>query len=232
MHMSSDLQPIDRVLNSALIVDDHPLFCDALSITLRAVAGIARVETADRLEAALTRLEHPPLPDVVVLDLNLPDVTGLDGLIRLKAAVGAVPVVVVSSLADNRVIGAAMQAGATAFIPKHSRREVFRAAFDALREGRGFVPEGYVLPADGVPSSQREQAISRLGLLTRQQAKILQLICEGRLNKQIAFDLTIAETTVKAHVTAIMRKLGVQSRTQAVLIAKEASFASLMPEDG
>ena len=120
--MSSDLQPIERVLNSALIVDDHPLFCDALSITLRAVAGIARVETADRLEAALTRLEHPPLPDVVVLDLNLPDVTGLDGLIRLKAAVGAVPVVVVSSLADNRVIGAAMQAGATAFIPKHSRR--------------------------------------------------------------------------------------------------------------
>lgn len=230
--MSIDPQPIERTLNSVLIVDDHPLFCDALSITLRAVAGIAQVETADRLEAALIRLETAVLPDVVVLDLNLPDVTGLDGLIRLKAAVGGVPVVVVSSLADNRVIGAALQAGAAGFIPKHSRREVFRAAFDAIREGRRFVPDGFVTPADGVPSSHREQSILRLGLLTRQQAKILQLICEGRLNKQIAFDLTIAETTVKAHVTAIMRKLGVQSRTQAVLIAKEASFASLMPENG
>lgn len=230
--MSIEPHPIERVMNSALIIDDHPLFCDALSITLRAVAGIGVVETADRLEAALIRLERAPMPNVVVLDLNLPDVTGLDGLIRLKAAVGAVPVVVVSSLADNRVIGAALQAGAVGFVPKHSRREVFRAAFEAIREGRGYVPEGYVPQAGNVPGTQREQAIERLGLLTRQQAKILQLICEGRLNKQIAFDLTIAETTVKAHVTAIMRKLGVQSRTQAVLIAKEASFASLMPEDG
>jgi DNA-binding NarL/FixJ family response regulator len=80
--------------------------------------------------------------------------------------------------------------------------------------------------------TSREQALARLALLTRQQAKILQLICEGRLNKQIAYDLSIAETTVKAHVTAIMRKLGVQSRTQAVLIAGEASFSAIMPENG
>ena len=77
-----------------------------------------------------------------------------------------------------------------------------------------------------------EDAVVRLGLLTRQQARILQLICEGKLNKQIAYDLNIAETTVKAHVTAIMRKLGVLSRTQAVLMAKEASFAALLPEGG
>jgi DNA-binding NarL/FixJ family response regulator len=223
----------ERVLNSALIIDDHPLFCDALSITLRAVAGIGIVETADRLETALARLDLTPLPDVVVLDLNLPDVTGLDGLIRLRAAAGAVPVVVVSSLADNRVIAAALQAGAAGFIPKHSRREVFRAAFEAIREGRVYLPEGYVpQTADGGPATSREQALARLALLTRQQAAILRLICEGRLNKQIAHDLSIAETTVKAHVTAIMRKLGVQSRTQAVLIASEASFASIMPENG
>jgi DNA-binding NarL/FixJ family response regulator len=218
---------------SALIVDDHPLFCDALGMTLRAVAGIERIETAGRLEAALTRLETPPLPDVVVLDLNLPDVTGLDGLIRLRATAPGVPVIVVSSLADNRVIGAALRAGAVGFVPKHSHRDVFRAAFDALRAGEGYVPEGFVAQADpSAPASQREAAMLRLGLLTRQQAKILQLICEGKLNKQIAYELSIAETTVKAHVTAIMRKLGVQSRTQAVLIAGEASFASLMPENG
>ena len=223
----------DRVLATALIIDDHPLFCDALSITLRAVAGVERVETVDRLEAALARLDLTPLPDVIVLDLNLPDVTGLDGLIRLRAAAGAAPVVVVSSLSDDRVIAAVFQAGAAGFIPKHSGREVVRDAVEAIRAGATYSPEGFVRPgSEGGPVTSREQALSRLALLTRQQAKILQLICEGRLNKQIAYDLSIAETTVKAHVTAIMRKLGVQSRTQAVLIANEASFSSIMPENG
>ena len=141
------------------------------------------------------------------------------------------PVVVVSSLADNRVIGAALKAGAAGFIPKHSGRDAFRAAFDALRRGEVALPDGFVLTSDPhVPASRQEEAVARLALLTRQQARILELICEGLLNKQIAYDLSIAETTVKAHVTAIMRKLGVQSRTQAVLMAREASFASLMPE--
>ncbi len=222
-----------RSFQSALIVDDHPLFCDALAMTLRAVAGIARVDTVDRLGAALDRIDSLGPPDVVVLDLNLPDVSGLDGLIRLKGAVGAVPIVVVSSLADNRVVGAALRAGAAGFVPKSARREVLRAAFDAVRRGEIYVPEGYVPAADPTaPATPREVALERLALLTRQQSRILQLICEGRLNKQIAFDLTIAETTVKAHVTAIMRKLGVQSRTQAVLMANEASFTSLMPENG
>jgi DNA-binding NarL/FixJ family response regulator len=218
-----------RNLNTALIVDDHPLFCDALAMTLKAVAGLSRIETADCLEAATARLEASAqgLPDVVVLDLNLPDVNGLEGLIRLRQLLGAVPVLVVSSLADNRMISACLQAGAAGFVPKHARREVFRAAFDVLRQGGIYAPEGYV--SLGVESPQ-EAAIARLGLLTRQQTRILQLICEGKLNKQIAYDLTIAETTVKAHVTAIMRKLGVQSRTQAVLIAGEASFSSLLPE--
>lgn len=220
-----------RDLQTALIVEDHPLFSDALAMTLRAVVGIGSVVTADRLEAALQRLEAGAAPDVVVLDLNLPDVSGLDGLIRLKACVGGVPVVVVSSLADNRVIGAALRAGAAGFVPKHSHRDVFRAAFEAVRTGATYVPEGFVPQTDpAAPASQREAAIARLALLTRQQARILQLVCEGMLNKQIAYELTIAETTVKAHVTAIMRKLGVQSRTQAVLIARQASFASLMPE--
>lgn len=224
-------QPFERPLNSALIIDDHPLFCDALAMTLKAVVGIARIETADRLDAAIARLDAGPMPDVVVLDLNLPDVNGLDGLIRLRQIVGHVPVVVVSSLADNRVIGACLQAGAAGFVPKHARREVFRAAFDAVRLGQQFVPDGYAaLATHPLQTNARDTAIARLALLTRQQARILQLICEGKLNKQIAFDLTIAETTVKAHVTAIMRKLGVQSRTQAVLIAGEASFSALMPE--
>jgi DNA-binding NarL/FixJ family response regulator len=219
----------ERPLHAALIVDDHPLFCDALSMTLKAVAGIGRIDTADSLEAALARLGSPPAPDVVVLDLNLPDVSGLDGLIRLKKTAGDVPVVVVSSLADHRMIAAAIRAGASGFVPKHSQREVFRNAFAAIARGESFVPDGVALDADpAAPVTDREDALQRLSHLTRQQSTILQLICEGKLNKQIAYDLSIAETTVKAHVTAIMRKLGVQSRTQAVLIAQEASFASVL----
>ncbi len=222
--------PADRPLNRALIVDDHPLFCDALSMTLRVVAGIAQVETASRLDEALVRLDRAPAPDLVVLDLNLPDVDGLDGLVRLRLAAPPVPVLVVSSLDDARVIGAALRAGAVGFVPKHAHRDVYLAAIEAVRAGRRFLPEGYAPEAAG--PSEGEEVVARLGLLTRQQARILQLICEGKLNKQIAWELSIAETTVKAHVTAIMRKLGVLSRTQAVLMAKQAQFAQLLPEGG
>ncbi|WP_420858284.1 response regulator transcription factor [Marivivens marinus] len=225
--------PATAGFSSALIIDDHPLFCDALAMTLPAVAGIGRVDTAVTLEAALTALSDGPLPDVIVLDLNLPDVSGLDGLVRLRNAVDGRPILVVSSMADHRMIGAAIRAGAAGFVPKHSQRDVFRAAFEALADGRQFVPDGVPLTGGtDAPASDQEDAVQRLSLLTRQQARILQLLCEGKLNKQIAFDLSIAETTVKAHVTAIMRKLGVQSRTQAVLLAREASFASVLQDDG
>ncbi|WP_372575102.1 LuxR C-terminal-related transcriptional regulator [Ruegeria jejuensis] len=214
--------------NSALIVDDHPLFCDALSMTLKALIGISDVWTAADLDSAVQTVTRYGSPDVIVLDLNLPDVNGLEGLVRLRNIVKA-PVIVVSSLADNRVISSAIHAGASGFVPKHSQREVFEAAFRSLRDGQRFLPPGHVL-LDREEAGP-DDAISRLASLTKQQARILQLICEGKLNKQIAYDLSIAETTVKAHVTAIMRKLGVQSRTQAVLIAKGSSFGNSL-QDG
>lgn len=210
----------------ALVIDDHPLFCDALALTLRTVAGFCGVESAHRLDAALARLDAGLRPDTVILDLDLPDVDGMDGLLRLRAAVEA-PVMIVSSMTEDRLIAAAIAAGAAGFVPKHAGRETFRAAFETLARGERFVPEGYTPPQQG---SAGEEAVARLAQLTRQQARILELICHGMLNKQIAYDLSIAETTVKAHVTAIMRKLGVQSRTQAVLIAQQARFSSLMPE--
>ncbi|MDJ0824063.1 MAG: response regulator transcription factor [Rhodobacter sp.] len=224
------VQAADMALQSAMIIDDHPLFCDALSMTLKTITGIEDIATANQLGDALSKLDDGGQPDVIVLDLNLPDVNGLDGLIRLKTAAPKVPVVVVSSMADNRMISSAMRAGASGFVPKHSQREVFRAAFEAIGRGEKYLPESFVEVNDpNTPVTGKEEALQRLSTLTNQQARILQLICEGKLNKQIAYDLSIAETTVKAHVTAIMRKLGVQSRTQAVLIANEASFANLLP---
>ncbi|MFA3916489.1 response regulator [Ruegeria hyattellae] len=225
--MSSLTDRLYSDFNTALIVDDHPLFCDALSMTLKASIGITQVWTAPNLDSAVQVVTRNGSPDVIVLDLNLPDVNGLEGLVRLKNLVKA-PVIVVSSMANNRVISSAIHAGASGFVPKHSQRDVFQAAFQALCDGQRFLPPGHVLLDREEAGS--DDAISRLASLTKQQARILQLICEGKLNKQIAYDLSIAETTVKAHVTAIMRKLGVQSRTQAVLIAKSTSSAKILQD--
>lgn len=216
---------------TALIVDDHPLFCDALSMTLKSVAGISHIDTAESLDDAMEHIAQNGPPEIIVLDLNLPDVTGLDGLMRLKAVAGNVPIVVVSSMSESRMVCSTIHAGAAGFVPKHSQRPVFRAAFETIGAGEVFLPEGVVLTrTPEQPVNDQSEAVERLALLTRQQARILQLICEGRLNKQIAYELSIAETTVKTHVTAIMRKLGVQTRTQAVLIAQMASFSNVLRE--
>lgn len=226
--MAEDSKDDNRQLfHTALVIDDHPLFCDALAMTLEAVTPIERTRVADSLEAALHSIDTDGAPDVVVLDLNLPDVDGFDGLIRIKTATD-VPVLVVSSMSEARVITSALQAGAAGFVPKHSARDVFAAAFEVIASGSPFVPEGCDLLDEEL--NTQSDITARLSSLTNQQARILHQICEGKLNKQIAFDLSIAETTVKAHVTAIMRKLGVQSRTQAVLIAKETSFATLLQD--
>ena len=105
---------------TALIVDDHPLFCDALSMTLKSVAGIARIDTAESLDQALAMVAENGPPDIIVLDLNLPDVSGLDGLARLRAVAGATPIVVVSSMSESRMVCSVIHAGAAGFVPKHS----------------------------------------------------------------------------------------------------------------
>lgn len=212
---------------SALIVDDHPLFCEALAMTLSGPVGIPDVQTVRTLGDALAHLAKGPVPDVVVLDLNLPDVNGLDGVVRMRQAVPDTPILAVSSLSDLRVVRGTLQAGANAFLPKHAEREEFCEAFRAIAQGEAHSSRIVLENAVSTPS---DEAVKRLALLTKQQARILQLVCAGLMNKQIAYELTIAETTVKAHVTAIMRKLGVQTRMQAVLFAQEASFAALSPE--
>ena len=219
--------PEMRVLRSALIVDDHPLFCDALAMTLTGPVGIAEVGAVGSLAAALDRLADKEKPDVIVLDLNLPDVNGLDGVVRIRQAAPETPIVIVSSLDEMRVVRAALKAGINAFVPKHADRGEFGRAFAAIARGEIHVSG---IDLEQAAPAASEEAVRRLTLLTRQQAKILQLIGMGLMNKQIAYELSIAETTVKAHVTAIMRKLGVQTRMQAVLFAQEASFANLVSD--
>ncbi len=219
-------------LSDVLVVDDHPLFCDALSMTLKSINGVASVTAVSTLEDALAQFPSENTADVILLDLNLPDVTGLDGLVRLKTKAGDVPILVVSSMADNRVISSVMRSGANGFVPKHSQRDTLIRAFRTIAMGERYLPDDFQEVPESEPSEHdSDMVVKRLATLTKQQMRILQLICAGKLNKQIAFDLSIAETTVKAHVTAIMRKLGVQSRTQAVLLAGKASFSSILPDD-
>ena len=220
-----DRRASEASIASALIIEDHPLFSDALAMTLRTLLRLGAVETVDSLSAALKRLAAGPAPEIVLLDLNLPDVEGLDGLVRLKQALGETPILFVSSISNERIIAAALGAGAAGFVPKHSQRSVFAAAFDAIAQGEDFLPAGFVKEQSNTQPC--DDALRRLSSLTPQQARILALICDGKLNKQIAWELSISETTVKAHVTAIMRKLHVQSRTQAVLVAQEARFDTL-----
>lgn len=213
---------------SVLIVDDHPLFCDALTLTLKLGLRIEQVSTTGLLERAIEICREAP-PNIILLDLNLPDTQGLDGLIRLRKAAKTVPIIVVSSMAENRIVASAIEAGASGFVPKHSQREVFLEAFSRILEGETFLPEGFMPPTnDCRAASDEAEAIRRISALTHQQARILELLCEGKLNKQIAYDLGIAVTTVKSHVTVILRKLGVQSRTQAVLLAQSAKYTSIL----
>jgi DNA-binding NarL/FixJ family response regulator len=217
-----------KSLKSALVVDDHPLFCDALSLMVKMLTEVENPQTCKTLTEALALIDGGFKPDVLMLDLSLPDVSGLEGLLRLRARNPDQVILVVSSISDNQMISAVLAAGARGFVPKHSPKEIFRQAFETLKNGDVFLPPSYVETRhlEKEPSAS-DRAIDQLATLTRQQARILRLMGAGKLNKQIAFDLSIAEATVKAHITAILRKLNAQNRTQAVLIAQQAKFGNL-----
>ena len=220
---------VDSTPKRFLVIDDHPLFCDALSLTLQSLQTDGQVDTAHSLAEGFQVIDKAMKPDAILLDLNLPDVDGVDGLIRLRAHVPDVPVIVISSYDDNRIIASVLKAGAAGFISKQSARGKLEEALQQIWAGQTYVPSSYQPEAQSQdPINPEDDRVALLQLLTPQQGKILQLVCEGMLNKQIAHEVSIAETTVKAHVTAILRKLKVQSRTQAVLIAQEARFSSIL----
>ncbi len=229
MRDQSKIAPSPMTIHSVLVIDDHPLFCEALAMTLQDVLELKRIETANSLASGMGFLKTGFKADAIVLDLNLPDVSGVEGLIKLRAQMPKIPIIVVSALGDSRVISAVIAAGAAGFIRKDAPREDLAAAFRKIWAGETYLPDDYNRAADNSGEvEEMERTVEKLSSLTPQQVTILKLICEGKLNKQIAYELSIAETTVKAHITAILRKLGVHSRTQAALLAKEADFSALL----
>ncbi len=208
-------------VRTVLIVEDHPLFRDALVTALkRAFPTGAQSFEADSVQAGLDMLSGQAV-DLVLLDLNLTDSSGFDGLSRIKTVRPDCPVYIVSATETPDAFSKARTLGASGYLPKSlSLEELSAALATALDGGNWFPPsEGERTPSDA------SETTSRLATLTPAQRRVLSGLADGLLNKQIAYDMGISEATVKAHMTAIFRKLGANNRTQALLIYKEAVSA-------
>ncbi len=200
-----------------LIVDDHPLFREALKHALMAGRTSLEISEAGSLDALVAQLAQDDTCDLVLLDLRMPGVQGLSGLIYLRTQYPNIPVVVVSASEETGIVRKSLDHGASGFIPKSSGTTTIIEAVETVLNGGIWSPAG----SDAEPAGDPETAAiaRRVASLTAQQIRVLMMLREGLLNKQIAFALTVSEATVKAHVSAILQKLGVSSRTQAVIAA-------------
>jgi DNA-binding NarL/FixJ family response regulator len=206
-----------------IVVDDHPLFRDAMKAALAGLSLELTLAEAGSLEAAAQHLAVKTDCDLMLLDLKMPGVQGLSGLAWLRAQYPEVPVAIVSGTEEPAIIRRALALGASGFIPKSLAAETMRGAVAAILDGEIWVPAELAAP------TEHERALDdlsrRLATLTPQQVRVLMMLREGLLNKQIAFELDVSEATVKAHVSAILTKLNVDSRTQAVIAATKLGDA-------
>ena len=198
-----------------IIADDHPLFRGARRQTLEMQYPGAEIIEAGALEDVTGRLESVGDVDLVLLDLTMPGMRGFSGLMYLRAQYPAVPVVIVSANEEAGAIRRSIEFGASGFIPKSRGIDVIRDAIGIVMEGGVWTPPD----VDVATTDESADVVRRLATLTPQQVRVLMMLSEGLLNKQIAYELSVSEATVKAHVSAILQKLGVESRTQAVIAA-------------
>ncbi len=200
-----------------VIADDHPLFRDALKQTLAGMFPDSNLQVAGSLDELIAIIENHEDVDLILLDLKMPGVQGFSGLIYLRAQFPNVPVVIVSANEEPQVVRRALDLGASGYIPKSSSLDDMHGALKSVLEGQLVVPEGIDLDAAG--DAETDAIVERMATLTPQQVRVLMMLQEGLLNKQIAFEISVSEATVKAHVSAILQKLSVESRTQAVIAA-------------
>ncbi|MBS0394550.1 MAG: response regulator transcription factor [Proteobacteria bacterium] len=200
-----------------LIADDHPLFRAALRGAVAGALPDAEFVEADSVAAVLEAIERHPQADVLLLDLDMPGAHGFSALAHVRGSRPELPVVIVSATADAPTVANAFSYGAQGFIAKSADAAAIGAGVEAVLQGELVAPPDYRAPAPGTPGSADLEVAARLAELTPQQFRVLSMLLSGLLNKQIAFELDVSEATVKAHVTAVLRKLGVANRTQAVL---------------
>ncbi|MFA6232201.1 MAG: response regulator transcription factor [Rhodanobacter sp.] len=203
-----------------LIADDHPLFRDALRRAVLSALPDARVHGADSVHGLLGLIEQFPDAELLLLDLHMPGARGYSALVHIRSQYPGLPTIVVSGHEEALVARRALAHGASAYIPKSTSAEEIVTAIRAVLDGDVWHPQGLLgEPTDLKPAEAA--AAAQIALLTPQQFRVMSMIAEGLLNKQIAFELSVSEATVKAHMTAIMRKLGVNNRTQVALIASQ-----------
>ncbi len=213
-----------------IIVDDHPLFRGALAQTLQAGFAGAEIIEAGSLDELMASLDGATEIDLILLDLAMPGVQGLSGLVLLRTQRPDIPVVIVSASEDGAIMRRCLDFGAAGYIPKSQPPERIRAAVRAVLDGGLWTPPDHDLPT--APDVEIEALARRLATLTPQQVRVLMMLGEGLLNKQIAFKLGVSEATIKAHVSAILTKLGVDSRTQAVIAIAKVSSADWQRQAG
>ncbi|HEX2148378.1 MAG TPA: response regulator transcription factor [Pseudorhizobium sp.] len=198
-----------------IIADDHPLFRGALKQAVYGLSADLTIIEAGDFEAARNAARESPEADLMLLDLAMPGVSGFSGLMSLRAEIAGLPIVIVSASDDGATVRRALELGASGFISKSSGLDDIRSGVQAVLDGDIWAPAGHVQTADEDPSIS--ELLERLRTLTPQQSRVLTMLGEGLLNKQIAYELGVSEATIKAHVSAILLKLNVDSRTQAVI---------------
>jgi len=197
-----------------IIADDHPLFRQALLGTLKAKLTYTKWVEAQTIEELEQQLTNNHDSDLLLLDLNIPCAHGFNTLIHVRNHFPQIPVVIVTAHEDHSTINKAMSYGAAGFVPKSTPVDDIYSAIVAVLSGNIWLPASF-------EQKQRDNKdgdiADRVASLTQQQYRILMMFAQGMLNKQIAYDLNVSEATIKAHATAIFRKLDVRNRTQAVI---------------
>ncbi|WP_417595091.1 response regulator [Oceanospirillum sp.] len=219
--------------------DDHPMFREAIASVVRNSYPESEILEACNLDETFTLVTHEADIDLVLLDLNMDGMNGFQGLMRLREAVPSTPIAIVSAEDNKKVVLQAITFGAVGFITKSSPRQQMHKALEHILNGNVYLPSD-IIRGDSCIDKKLSGAQARhqqrqtesinpvlLSSLTRRQIIVLQHMAEGESNKQIAYTLSIAETTVKAHVSAILRKLGVKNRIQAVIAARDIDFSEL-----
>ncbi len=212
---------------TVLIADDHPLFRAALTQAVEQNLDGVRIHQAENMGQLETLAAEQEDADLALLDLKMPGARGFSSLVHLRSHHPAIPVIVISAADDTAVIRRAMSFGAAGFLSKS-------APLDAIGQAIRNVLAGDTVFPDNTEENQDDNALAaKLESLTPQQFRVLMMLADGLLNKQIVYELKVSEATVKAHMTAIMRKLGIFSRTQAALIAQQLDVddAALNPAD-
>ncbi|MBL4630876.1 MAG: response regulator transcription factor [Paraglaciecola sp.] len=214
----------------AIVADDHPLFRSALKHALLSVLGDNILESAN-FDETLDLLKSNPNIELVFLDLNMPGNQGLTGLTVLRNHYPDVLVVIVSAEERPDIIKKAIDFGSSGYIPKSTPLPIITQAVGQILEGQIWVPDDMLNKVKHLDNSQYKSFATRLEQLTPHQFKVLQLMADGLLNKQIAYELQVSESTIKQHVSAVLSKLGFNNRTQAGVMLRSVMSTADHGED-